>query len=124
MKIGFRNIRGLNRPLKQNGVQYLMKTHKIDVMEILVTKLGPTKLQSVLRNKFLGEMQVNNFIMHRASRILILWDPMKANLTEVESTTQAIHCIITRKVPSYHFKLVLYMVSIPLLLVGLLGIIS
>lgn len=47
---------------------------------------------------------MNNFIMHCAGRILILWDPLKVDVTELEMTAQVIHCIITCKVTSISFQ--------------------
>lgn len=46
--------------------------------------------------------------MHHNGKILILWDPLKADVMVIES---AIDCIITRKVTLYPFKLVLYIFS-------------
>ncbi|XP_022846184.1 uncharacterized protein LOC111368907 [Olea europaea var. sylvestris] len=99
MKIGAWNIRGLNRPLKQNGVRHFMKQHDVDVMGILETKLGELKLNRVMRNKFNGLMQVNNFLTHKAGRILILWNPSKVKLEVLETASQVIHCIATCKRP-------------------------
>ena len=103
MKIACWNIRGLNMPLKQNGVAHLLKQHSIDVMGVLETKLNQNKLQRIMRTKFGGWMHINNFHLHRAGRILVLWNPAKARLEELETTPQAIHCTITCKVTSITF---------------------
>ncbi|XP_022847501.1 uncharacterized protein LOC111370020 [Olea europaea var. sylvestris] len=103
MKLAFWNIRGMNSPLKQNGIREFIKQRCIDIMGILETKLGDQKLMRILRNKFDGFMYVNNFGTHRAGRILILWNPSKAFLDVMEVYPQIIHCKATCKVTSYTF---------------------
>lgn len=91
MKIAAWNIRGMNQPLKQNGVRHFTKHYNIDVMGILETKLDQPKLLRVMRNKFTIS-QVNKFSTHQAGRILILWDSSKV-----------IHWLATCNVTSYTF---------------------
>lgn len=61
MKIASWNIRGLNLPLKQNGVRNFMKQYDIDIMGVLETKLSQPKLERMMRNKFGSFMEINNF---------------------------------------------------------------
>lgn len=56
MKIGTWNIR--------EGIQSFIKQHDIDVMVILETKLGESKLNLIMPNKFGGLSQINNFHTH------------------------------------------------------------
>lgn len=104
MKIASWNIRGLNRPLKQNDVRDFIKKYDIDIMGVLETKLEVSRIKRVMRNKFYGFRQINNFNMHDAGRILILWNPLKIGLEVVECTQQAIHCLATCKVTSFTFN--------------------
>lgn len=72
-------------------------------MGILEIKLRDQKLKRILRNKFDGFMQVNNFCMHRAERILILWNPSKVSLDVMKIHPQIIHCKATCNVTSFTF---------------------
>lgn len=76
----------MNCSLKENGVRNFINQHNIDVMGILETKLGEWKLERIMRNKFNGLLQVNNFITHQVGRILILWNPLKIELEVLETT--------------------------------------
>ena len=40
MIIAFWNIRGLNKPLKQNGISKYMRKNKVSIMGVLETKLS------------------------------------------------------------------------------------
>lgn len=100
MKLGTWNIRGLNTPLKQNGVRSFIGQHNIDVLGILETKLGMSTIDQIMRNKFDNLLQINNFEVHRAGRILVIWNSLKLNLEVLETTSQVIHCIVTCKVTS------------------------
>ncbi|XP_022889167.1 uncharacterized protein LOC111404615 [Olea europaea var. sylvestris] len=97
-----KNVQGLQSPLKQNGIRDFINQHCIDVMGILEMKLGDRKLNQVMRNRFNGFMQVNNFYTHRARRILISWNPSKIKLEVLETKPQAIHCIATCKRPLWN----------------------
>ncbi|XP_022870493.1 uncharacterized protein LOC111389759 [Olea europaea var. sylvestris] len=70
-------------------------------MAILETKFEDRKLMRIMRNKFVGFMQVNNFCTHQAGRILILWNPSKFLLNVMEVHPQIIHVKATCKVTSY-----------------------
>ncbi|XP_022852083.1 uncharacterized protein LOC111373750 [Olea europaea var. sylvestris] len=105
MKIASWNIRGFNKPLKQNGVHHLIKHECIDIIGVLKTKLNQQKLARILRNKFCGWSHTENFPSHPAGRILILWDQTKVNLCVLEAAPQVIHCEVTCKVTSFAFRL-------------------
>ena len=72
MKIGCWNIRGLNKPLKHNGVANLMRIQRIDILGLLESKLSQAKLASVMKYKFKGRLAIDNFHLHQLGRILIL----------------------------------------------------
>ena len=103
MKIGCWNVRGLNWPLKQNGVHNLMIKHKLDVLGILESKLSSPKLASIMKNKFSGFWEVDNFHLHAGGRILIIWNPAKVSLELIDMSPQVVHCKATCKVSSISF---------------------
>ena len=105
MKIACWNIRGFNKPLKQNGVKSFIKKHQVDVMGVLETKLNLDKLARVLKNKFQGWVQINNFDTHAAGRILLLWNPMTVDVQPLDISPQIIHCCVKCKVTSSCFYL-------------------
>ncbi|KAG6512637.1 hypothetical protein ZIOFF_030762 [Zingiber officinale] len=80
MKVGSWNIRGLNKGLKQKGVENLFQMDKLAVLGVLETKLtdaGYQKLKSQRFQQFQVEQQV---ISDGRSRILLVWDDHKVNL--------------------------------------------
>lgn len=88
---------------KLNGVRNLIRQHNIDMIGVLETKLNQEKIQRIMRKKFQGWLELNNFHTHRAGRILVLWDPSKVTLEPVEISPQVIHCTATCKVSSITF---------------------
>jgi exonuclease III len=50
MKIAFWNIRGLNHPLKQNGVKHFPVSNNVDVVAILEMKLKPESIGSLMKS--------------------------------------------------------------------------
>ena len=54
MKIAFWNIRGFHLPLKQKGVEELVKKREISLMVLLETKLSVSGLEVVMRRRFRG----------------------------------------------------------------------
>lgn len=78
-------------------------------------KTWGTKIDRIMRNKFNGLLQVNNFLTHQAGRILILWNPLKVELEGLETSPQVIRCLAKCKVTSYIFHVSLFMLFILLL---------
>lgn len=105
MKVGYWNIRGLNRPLKQNGVANLMHIQQVDVMGVLESKLSQQKLASVMKTKFKGRMEFDNFYLHDAGRIFVLWDLIKVHLELIDMGPQVVHCRARFKVTSISFHI-------------------
>ncbi|XP_057958563.1 uncharacterized protein LOC131151336 [Malania oleifera] len=103
MKITYWNIKGFNKPLKENGVLDLMKKTRSDLICILETKLSMANLKSLMEKKFSRWKQVNNFESHRAGRILVRWNPYKVHLQVVESNGQVIHCSTACLISSTRF---------------------
>ncbi|XP_052197218.1 uncharacterized protein LOC127804399 [Diospyros lotus] len=85
-------------PLKQNGVKHLIDQHHVSVMAILKSKLNPSKLLKVMSRKFPGWEEVNNFHVHSAGCIVVLWDPSKITLEPLGISPQVIHSRICCKI--------------------------
>lgn len=94
------NIRGFSLPLKHNGVRHLIKEHGIDVLAILESKINMSNLAWIMRVKFPGWMQVNNFDLHDIGRIMVMWNPSKMALEPLGCSPQIIHCKISCLVSS------------------------
>ncbi|KAL0424176.1 UNVERIFIED_CONTAM: hypothetical protein Sradi_0952400 [Sesamum radiatum] len=97
MKIGFWNVRGFNRPLKQNGVAHLIKNNQLCLLGILETKLAATAIPKIINRLFLGWCQANNFDAIAGGRILIIWNPAVIDLYPEDISPQVIHCRVTNK---------------------------
>lgn len=103
MKIASWNIRGLNHPLKQNEVQKLLCKYDVDICGLMECKVEEARVEDIMRLKFHGWKQCNNFALHQPGRILILWNPSKVDATVVDMNSQLIHLSITCKVSSQTF---------------------
>ena len=114
MRLAFWNIRGFHLPLKQKGVEVLVRKREIGLLAVLETKLSESGLEVFMRRRFKGWKQVNNFASHGGGRILILYDPLKIQLDTLEVLPQIIHCRVVCKVSSVSFLGSLFMDSIPL----------
>ncbi|XP_057953041.1 uncharacterized protein LOC131147481 [Malania oleifera] len=91
--MAFWNIRGFNKPLKQNGVLDFIRKNKVDVLGLLETKLSMTTLDNLMKRKFQNWNQINNFSLHKG-RILVLWNPQRIQLQAIEYSAQVIHCSV------------------------------
>ncbi|KAK4397913.1 hypothetical protein Sango_1266800 [Sesamum angolense] len=97
MKIGFWNVMGLNRPLKQNGVAHLIKNNQLCLLGILETKLVATAIPKIIHRSFSGWCQANNFDAIVGGCILIIWNPAIIDLHPEDISPQVIHCRVTNK---------------------------
>ena len=105
MIVSFWNIRGLNSPLKQNGVLKFVRKNKASIMGILETKLSQQSLNDIARKKFRFWRVEDNFQLNPNGRILILWKEDKVNMDIIEKTDQVIHCLATCKSSSIKFHI-------------------
>ncbi|KAL0457782.1 UNVERIFIED_CONTAM: hypothetical protein Slati_0405400 [Sesamum latifolium] len=80
MKIGFWNVRGFNRPLKQNGVAHLVKENQLCLLGILETKLTAPAITKILHRSFLGWCHTQNFDTVAGGHMLIIWNPAVTDL--------------------------------------------
>ena len=105
MIAAFWNIRGFHLPLKQKGVEALVRRRDIGLLAVLETKLSMNGLENFMRRRFKGWNQVNNFQTHAGGRILILFDPKRIRLEALEILPQVIHCRVSCLVSSISFLL-------------------
>lgn len=103
MKIGFWNIRGLNQAPKHHGVLNLVKSHSLDIMGLMETKLKKPQLERLMHAKFSSWEQINNFDSHCGGRILVLWNPAMVAIDALARSPQSILCLIRCKVTSFTF---------------------
>lgn len=103
MKIASWNIRGLNLPLKQNGVCHLIRSNNLDVLAVLETKCSREKVCRFVKNKLPGWEFCDNFDLAKGGRILVIWNPDTVDLSLVLKHPQVIHCRIHCKISSHEF---------------------
>ncbi|GFZ12866.1 hypothetical protein Acr_23g0012510 [Actinidia rufa] len=73
MIASFWNIRGFNKPLKQNGVLDHTRKNKVVIMGILESKLKQQRMKDIVRKKFRSWRIADNFQNNPTGRILIIW---------------------------------------------------
>ena len=97
------NIRGLNKPLKQNGILNHVKKNKIVIMGILQTKIRKHRMMEIVRKKFRSWKITDNFHHSLNGRIMIIWRGDKIDLEIIDSNAQVIHCLAICKSTSVKF---------------------
>ncbi|GAB2276806.1 hypothetical protein Dimus_039206 [Dionaea muscipula] len=97
------NIRGFNRPLKQEEVKRHAQVHHVDVIAILETKIPIDKLDGLMQRRFPSWSFTSNFSCHLASRILILWKPDKVDISVLRVTAQLVHCKVVSRAMNKEF---------------------
>lgn len=105
MKIAAWNIRGMNHPLKQNGICNLIRVNQIDVIAVLETKCSLGKVQKWVSNKLRGWDFCHNFDLIRGGRILLLWNPDKVKLSLLLAMPQVMHTMVTCRISSISFSI-------------------
>lgn len=103
MIASFWNIRGFNKPLKQNGVLDHTRKNKVVIMGILESKLKQQRMKDIVRKKFRRWRIADNFQNNPNGHILIIWKEDKVYLEILESSEQSIHCLATCKFSSNKF---------------------
>ncbi|XP_021994822.1 uncharacterized protein LOC110891434 [Helianthus annuus] len=92
------NIRGLNRPLKQNEVRQVVKENGVSLCAILESHVDINKLDKVCSSVFRNwEWTSNGGYCDRGTRIIIGWDPDVFDIMVLAQTSQVIHVQMTIK---------------------------
>lgn len=99
MIIGWWNVRGFSKALKQKEVGRFLKEHKVSVFGLLETKLEEGRLFDIMRWQFQNWHVVHNFHLHKAGRMAIIWNPALFHLDLLYTDPQVIHvrlrCVVT-----------------------------
>ena len=103
MIISLWNIRGLNKPLKQNGILNHVKNNKVIIMGILETKIKKQRMIEIVRKKFSSWEMDDNFHHSPNGQIMIIWKGDKVDLEIRDSNDQVIHYLLTCKTTSSKF---------------------
>ncbi|XP_041999896.1 uncharacterized protein LOC121749390 [Salvia splendens] len=93
------NIRGLQQPSKQAAIVDFVKAYGIDILGILETKMDPDNLKYFLRNYFPDWKSANNFQVISNGRMLLMWNPAKADvdpiMVEAQTINVKIRCMLS-----------------------------
>ncbi|GFZ07108.1 hypothetical protein Acr_19g0000450 [Actinidia rufa] len=99
------NIRGMNKPLKQNGILEYTRKNKVDIMGILETKLKHQRTRDVVKHNFRRWATWDNFQQQPNGKIMIIWKADKVDLQILECSEQVIHCLAICKLTNSKFSI-------------------
>lgn len=89
--IAFWNIRGLNDPIKQNGVNEFILKNKVKLIGLLETKVGRDNICEV-KNRINPHLDYDeNLDQAPYGRIIIMWNPQECKVTTIRKTEKSIH---------------------------------
>ncbi|XP_074301062.1 uncharacterized protein LOC141632411 [Silene latifolia] len=89
-KIGFWNVRGMNRVGKQKAIIFFLHNKEIRLFGLLETKIKSMVLKKVVNNFNNWCISTNNG-HHNGGRIWILWQPQAVKVQFLEYNAQFIH---------------------------------
>lgn len=69
----------------------MIKSHKLDIVCLLETKMDMDALNTALRTRFNGMACLHNLSFNNKIRVLLLWNTSVANVLLIEMTDQLIH---------------------------------
>lgn len=81
---------GLTKPLKQKCVQSLIKTHNLDMICLLESKMEVVALNKALKLRFNGMSCLHNLFSPKI-RVILLWNNSVAAVNLIDMTDQLIH---------------------------------
>lgn len=93
MKIASWNIRGCNKPLKQQELKRFLLQNKIDVLGVLESRIKRGNFLK-FQKKFRALKVVSNHSSHYNGRILVMWNTNAVEVTIVEESPQSLNCLI------------------------------
>ncbi|XP_074299066.1 uncharacterized protein LOC141630088 [Silene latifolia] len=106
-KIGFWNVRGMNRVGKQKAINYFLQNQDIRLFGLLETKIKSRVLKRVV-NSFNNWCISTNNGHHNGGRICILWQPQAVKVQFLEYNAQFIHM----RVESVETRSIFYMTMV------------
>lgn len=93
LNIGFWNIRGMNKSIKQKEVKEFISSNKMSVCAVLESHVTESKLKSISKRIFgRWEWVSNTCDCVGGTRIIIGWNPEVINLKVLNKTDQVVHC--------------------------------
>ncbi|XP_074298503.1 uncharacterized protein LOC141629388 [Silene latifolia] len=106
-KIGFWNVRGMNRVGKQKAINFFLQNKDIRLFGLLETKIKSRALKKVVNNFNNWCISTNNG-HHNGGRIWILWQPQAVKIQFLEYNAQFIHM----RVESVENRSIFYMTMV------------
>ncbi|KAL9232818.1 hypothetical protein vseg_007883 [Gypsophila vaccaria] len=89
-KIGFWNVRGMNRSRKRKDIDFFLKNKEVGLFGLLETKVKNKTLSKAVENFESWCVSTNNGY-HSGGRIWILWQPTAFRLHFIEYNALYIH---------------------------------
>ncbi|KAK9734235.1 hypothetical protein RND81_04G125000 [Saponaria officinalis] len=89
------NTRGLNDPLKQREVVSLLHHHRIDVLDLIETRVKLRRSESIIKGSFNAFHVVCNYDSHLNGRIWVLSRKSSVHLTVLAANSQFVHAKVT-----------------------------
>jgi len=86
------NVRGLNRPKKQEDVKAFLQKYQISLIGLLETKVKEEKVRAVAARLFQGWEWHHNFNQTAKGRIWVVWKRQVYRIQILKVTDQLIHC--------------------------------
>ncbi|XP_022003165.1 uncharacterized protein LOC110900588 [Helianthus annuus] len=92
------NVRGLNRPLKQNEVRQVVKNNKLSLCAILESHVDMDNLRKVCNVVFRRWDWISNgSCCNKGARIILGWDPVEVDVMVLAQSAQVLHVQINCK---------------------------
>ena len=103
------NVRGLNRPNKQEDVKIFLQLNDVGLVGLIETKIRQQNATSIASSLLHGWQWANNCDISNG-RIWVAWKPCAYHLTILERTDQLIHCSATQLLTKkrFHITCLLY----------------
>jgi exonuclease III len=92
MNILFRNVRGLNMPLKQKEVRKMVRKLRISILCLVETRVKQENFSKIVVSMLPGWEVINNYSAHILGRIWVCWDPGISSLKALDIHEQVITC--------------------------------
>ncbi|KAK1406264.1 hypothetical protein QVD17_41555 [Tagetes erecta] len=86
------NIRGLNRPLKQNEVKRVIQENNIQICAVLESHVSVDRLASICKRVFRDwDWSSNGNFCDKGTRIILGWNPNVVDVMVISQASQVVH---------------------------------
>lgn len=103
MDIACWNIRGFNRPNKQEDLLGFLRKTKIGLLAFVETKVKLSNEKKIAEKMFQGWGWCTNSTEERKGRIWVAWKPRSYNVLVKKITNQIIHCEVINQISQVRF---------------------